>query len=274
MLEEEELLAVLELFCPEPSNPPTDWNDEGSVEDALANIPVETVFSTDPDGQLQRLLAAFPTADPKVVYHLVEQCPVEYVDALLSPELSTRGKYVAQVILERGSVTCEIISKEYQEYRRAIKDLRDVGVTLSKPGQEYYFDPQSFVEAKESRNPLSTQEIQALLKKHPRCTICHQGGHLQGDHRVPWDIVGNQRYKLEGIQAFMALCPSCNTKKRDVCKPCPKTMPCNDCYWAYPEKYTHIACLVMVRFELTAPEGTPSAKFIQAIKKKATELGF
>lgn len=66
---------------------------------------------------------------------------------------------------------------------------------------------------------------------------------LQIDHRVPYEIGGEQG---ENIDGYMLLSPSANRAKSWTCEHCLNwTIKdiefCNNCFWAHPENYSHIA---------------------------------
>jgi hypothetical protein len=68
---------------------------------------------------------------------------------------------------------------------------------------------------------------------------------LQIDHRVPYEVAGeSDELKIED---FMLLCGSANRAKSWSCEHCEnwKTTKhkniCLSCYWAFPEKYSHVA---------------------------------
>ena len=68
---------------------------------------------------------------------------------------------------------------------------------------------------------------------------------LQADHRIPYEIAGEQADQ-GNIEAYMLLSPSANRAKSWTCENCEnwtKKDPafCVTCYWASPEDYEHIA---------------------------------
>lgn len=67
---------------------------------------------------------------------------------------------------------------------------------------------------------------------------------LQVDHRVPYEIGGEQDPK--NIDCYMLLSPSANRAKSWTCEHFPNwnikdVAVCQNCFWAHPESYTHIA---------------------------------
>lgn len=67
---------------------------------------------------------------------------------------------------------------------------------------------------------------------------------LQVDHRIPYEIGGEQ--DENNIDCYMLLSPSANRAKSWTCEHCSNwaikdPAMCENCFWAHPEEYTHIA---------------------------------
>ena len=101
------------------------------------------------------------------------------------------------------------------------------------------------------RTALSNKLRQALIEKHgPRCAIYMEEfpeRELQIDHRIPYEVGGEPDPQKLNLNDFMLLCSSANRAKSWSCEHClnrrqlKKPKVCLGCYWASPEKYTHIA---------------------------------
>jgi hypothetical protein len=81
-----------------------------------------------------------------------------------------------------------------------------------------------------------------------------QPGDLQIDHRVPYEVAGDgDELKAED---FMLLCGSANRAKSWSCEHCENWRSiknrniCLSCYWAMPEKYSHVAMRQIRRVDL------------------------
>jgi hypothetical protein len=88
---------------------------------------------------------------------------------------------------------------------------------------------------------LSSKDRKTLLDFYGNvCNRCGSPHDLQADHRIGVALAGGADGKLE---AFQALCRSCNLNKRVACGRCPLRDPvrCCDCSWAYPENAQHTA---------------------------------
>lgn len=77
---------------------------------------------------------------------------------------------------------------------------------------------------------------------------------LQIDHRVPYEVAGD---KAElNPDDFMLLCGSANRAKSWSCEHCENWQGdkepelCLSCYWAYPERHTHVAMRQIRRLDL------------------------
>jgi hypothetical protein len=95
---------------------------------------------------------------------------------------------------------------------------------------------------------LSKAIKQALIDKYgSQCFIYLQpmeSGLLQVDHRVPYEIGGEQ--DNTNIDCYMLLSPSANRAKSWTCEHCPNWKVknvdfCMTCFWAHPENHTHVA---------------------------------
>ncbi|MCM1145314.1 MAG: hypothetical protein NC318_12165 [Blautia sp.] len=67
----------------------------------------------------------------------------------------------------------------------------------------------------------------------------------QLDHRIPYEI-GGELGDMTDLECFMLLSPSANRDKSWACEHCvnwskKEVTMCQTCYYAYPEKYQHIA---------------------------------
>lgn len=174
-----------------------------------------------------------------------------------------RPATVIRHILKYGYITSEELESlyGYKHPPRAIRDVRERGVNIetyrvkSEEGKTigaYRFGNPVFSENRvlktAGRTALSQTLKKALIDKYGSvCFIYHQLMEerlLQIDHRIPYEIGGEQS-KMD-IDCYMLLSPSANRAKSWTCEHClnweMKDMSfCKDCFWAYPENYSHIA---------------------------------
>jgi hypothetical protein len=79
---------------------------------------------------------------------------------------------------------------------------------------------------------------------------------LQVDHRVPYQVSGDDGLWAEDVTKFMLLTGSSQRKKSFSCEQCPNFLKlkdpavCGTCYWAFPEAYEHIAMRKVRQVEL------------------------
>lgn len=185
---------------------------------------------------------------------------------ILNNVTNKRAKFVIDTILEKGFCSTEDIKNAgYEHPPRAARDVRELGIPLvtgktkdstGKNIASYSFG--SWEEAKRKnqlaksggRNQITLNLKRALLKRYG--AKCHLYGEryderlLQPDHRIPYEIGGDPENMMD-TDYFMLLCPSANRDKSWACEHCSNwetkdISKCRTCYYAFPEKYTHIAC--------------------------------
>lgn len=173
-----------------------------------------------------------------------------------------RPRTVIDHILKHGFVTTEELKQMgYEHAPRAARDVREQGVPLEtfrvkdsngRSIAAYRFGDPSKTEDKLSkaagRTMLSKALKKALIEKYgSKCFIYLQPMEerlLQVDHRVPFEIAGEQNE--HDVNCFMLLSPSANRAKSWTCEHCSNWEQknpdyCIKCFWAHPEDYTHVA---------------------------------
>lgn len=190
-----------------------------------------------------------------------KKLPKSFLDKLKSVT-AKRPKTVIQEILKHGFVTTEQLKAlGYEHAPRAARDVRELGIPLEtfqvkdSNGRNiaaYRFGNPSQIEDKLSkatgRTVLSKALKKALIDKYgSKCFIYLQPMEerlLQVDHRVPYEIAGEQ--DEQDIDCYMLLSPSANRAKSWTCEHCSNWQQkdkefCMKCFWANPENHTHIA---------------------------------
>jgi len=197
--------------------------------------------------------------------------PKEFIKLLKSVK-AKRPKTVIDHILKHGQITTEELKDTYgyNHPPRAARDVREQGIplkTFSIIGSDgrkiaaYKFGDPSEVRATQlsGRTAFSSKLKDALIKKYgTRCNIYLEPfpvRELQIDHRVPFEIAGDNSELPDDINEYMLLSASANRAKSWSCENCPnwkskKLEACKTCYWAYPESYTHIAMRDIRRLDL------------------------
>lgn len=180
----------------------------------------------------------------------------EFVAWLKGLSLSKRAAQARDILLERGTVTtAELNRLGYDHPPRAIGDLKDAGVTVvtemvqiegRRMAQYTLID--TFGSNEKIRRQLPKKFRDGLYRQFDyRCAICggeYSSRELQTDHRIPFRIAGDPE-DLD-TRYFMPLCGSDNRAKSWTCERCTNwkmkdPAMCEQCYWANPEEYSHIA---------------------------------
>ena len=104
--------------------------------------------------------------------------------------------------------------------------------------------------SKTSGRTQLTEKLKNALLEHygARCNLYgeeYPARLLQPDHRIPYEIGGDPENMMD-LDRFMLLSPSANRDKSWACEHCENWSKkdismCKECYYAYPENYSHIA---------------------------------
>lgn len=197
--------------------------------------------------------------------------PNEFLTLLKSVE-AKRPKTVIEHILQHGHITTQELKEiyGYNHPPRAIRDVREQGIPIimfrvtgtdGKKIASYKFGDPSKVRATQlsGRTNFSSNLKNLLIEKYGlRCNIYLEKfpvRDLQIDHRVPFEIAGDNGNLSEDVSEYMLLCASANRAKSWSCENCLNWQKkdinyCKSCYWAYPESYTHIAMREIRRLDI------------------------
>lgn len=198
--------------------------------------------------------------------------PKKFIDKLKSIK-AKRPATVIQHILEHGYITTEDIENVYgyKHPPRAVRDVKEQGIPIEifyvknsegKRIAAYRFGNPNDIENKLSktagRTVLSKALKHALTEKYgSKCFIYLEKMNeelLQIDHRIPYEIGGGPQNN--NIDHYMLLSPSANRAKSWTCEHCSNwdkkdVTFCMNCFWAYPENYSHIAGNIERRITIT-----------------------
>jgi hypothetical protein len=201
-----------------------------------------------------------------------------------------RAKIVIDRILDKGFITTEELEKTYgyNHPPRAARDVRESGIPLetfktkSSEGKSiaaYRFGDLSKIRKNrsEGRQTFSKDFKKALFElNNGHCFICNgvfEERYLQVDHRVPYEISGDDENFQQNLADYMLLCASCNRAKSWSCEHCENWIDAKDieiclkCYWGSPENYDHITLEKIRRLELTW-QGT-EVTFFELLKEES-----
>lgn len=201
----------------------------------------------------------------------MSEYPKEFLQLLNSID-KKRPRTMVQHILRHGHITSEEIKEiyGYNHPPRAIRDVRELGIPIDtyrvvdSAGRSiaaYRFgDPAKMdksISKSTGRTILSKQLKSQLISKYgSKCFVYLEDvdeSELQVDHRIPYEIGGD--CDESDISRFMLLCRSANREKSWSCEHCSNWTEkdesyCTDCFWAFPENYTHIADRKEMRISL------------------------
>lgn len=131
------------------------------------------------------------------------------------------------------------------------------------------------------RTVLGKQLKAALINRDgTKCAISLErfpAEELQIDHRVPFQVAGDNPIADHEPDDYMLLSASANRAKSWSCEHCKNWIElkdpdvCAGCYWAYPEDYDHVAMREIRRLDLIWQEG--EAKEFDSIKLRANAVG-
>ena len=187
--------------------------------------------------------------------------PKEFLE-LLNSVTAKRPKTVIDHILKHGQITTEELKDVYgyNHPPRAIRDVREQGIpleTFKVKGNDgrsiaaYRFgDPREVRNTQLSGRTAFTNSLKKKMVEQygSKCYISLielPERDLQIDHRVPFEIAG-ENDNSNNPNDYMLLSASCNRLKSWACENCPnwrqkEIAVCLECYWAYPENYSHVA---------------------------------
>lgn len=185
-----------------------------------------------------------------------------------------RPKTVIDHIIKYGFISTEELKQTYgyNHPPRAAGDVRDQGIpleTFKVKGSDgrslgaYRFGDPSKIEGGKlgGRKILPKQLKKKLVEKFgARCAISteeYDESHLQIDHRIPYRISGDDEGTDRNADDFMLLSGAAQRQKSWACEQCQNYLvnkdltTCQSCYWAFPEKFTHVAMKQERRVDLT-----------------------
>ena len=196
--------------------------------------------------------------------------PTDFLE-LLRSVTARRPKTVIDHILQHGFVTTEELRDlyGYNHPPRGARDVRELGIPLEtfrvtasdgrSIGAYRFGNPASQRSSLVSgRTAFSNLIKSGLIERFgSRCNIYLENfpeRELQIDHRIPFEIAGDTGLSND-VDDYMLLCPSANRAKSWSCEHCENWQirdanNCTTCYWAFPERYTHIAMRQIRRLDI------------------------
>lgn len=183
-----------------------------------------------------------------------------------------RAVLALQVLLDKGQVsTDELKDLGYEHPPRIIGDIKDAGIPILKLSGKSRAGKRMAVYQFGSAEDIREGRIggrAALPKAFKAELIAHYGSRdritgaslherlLQIDHRIPYRVAGDAGLDSRDVSAYMLLDGSSQRAKSFSCEQCENWQRlhdpavCRACFWAYPEKYSHIAMEQIRRTDL------------------------
>ena len=184
-----------------------------------------------------------------------------------------RPRTVIDHIVAHGHITTEELESTYGYAHppRAARDVREAGIpleTFKVRGSQgrtiaaYRFGDPSKIEAhKLGGRRTFPKSLKDSLVERPgaRCEIClasYDARHLQVDHAVPYEVVGDVDELEMNVDDFLLLCASCQRAKSWTCESCVNLTRdrdpavCANCQLCSPSNYAHMATEEIRRLEL------------------------
>lgn len=208
--------------------------------------------------------------------------------------IAKRARTVIDHILKNGFITTEELKNTYgyNHPPRAIRDVKENGIPIEmfrKEGRDgrsmaaYSFgDPTKVRIGRFSGRTVLGKNLRKALvaRDNERCAIYHEyfsAKQLQIDHRIPFEVSGDDSSTDPNPDNYMLLCASANRAKSWSCENClnwkeikdPKI--CARCYWAYPDNYDHVAMKPIRRLDVMWVE--KETKDYDKLQKQAKKAG-
>lgn len=194
--------------------------------------------------------------------------------ALCEKVTAKRPRTVIDHILKHGHVTTEELQEDhgYDHPPRAARDVREQGVPLEtfrlvsnrtgrKIGAYRFADPAEIKNGRiGGRKAFSKAFKDSLVKRYGESDAITaqpvEARYLQIDHRIPYEVAGDSSHDENNLEAYMLLDASSQRAKSWSCEHCENWQSqrdenvCKECYWAFPEDYTHVAMRPVRRVDL------------------------
>jgi len=189
--------------------------------------------------------------------------PKEFV-AKCKAVTAKRPKTVIDHLLGYGFITTEELKNKYgyNHPPRAVRDVKENGIPIEmfrvegsdgrKIAAYRFGDPKKARFSKLNGRTAFSKDLKARLVETSgaRCAIYleeFQERDLQIDHRIPFEVVGDDADNMNNPDDYMLLSGSANRAKSWSCEHCANWLDlkdkrvCKKCYWAYPDSYEHVA---------------------------------
>jgi hypothetical protein len=184
-----------------------------------------------------------------------------------------RPRTVINHIIKHGHITTEELESKYgyAHAPRAARDVREQGVPLetffvkNSSGRSiaaYKFGDLSQITKGKlgGRQAFSRDFKKSIINANSsKCCVCYddfEERYLQIDHKIPYEVAGDDKSEERNLDDYMAICGSCNRAKSWSCEHCNNWLNeksievCKKCYWFNPSSYEHIAMRQIRRLDV------------------------
>ncbi|ASE02761.1 HNH endonuclease [Salmonella enterica subsp. enterica serovar Fluntern] len=216
--------------------------------------------------------------------------------ALCGKVTRKRARTVLDHLIEYGFITTEDLQETYgyDHPPRAIRDVREEGIPLetystisNRTGRKiaaYRFDNPDKIKNGRigGRRAFSKAFKEALIERYgSRDAITGEQveqRYLQIDHRIPYQVTGDTEHDEQNLEAYMLIDASNQRAKSFTCESCSNWLEiqdpaiCMGCYWAYPEKYNHVAMNPIKQLSIRW-SGLDEIKVYDELNSRAKEEG-
>lgn len=204
-----------------------------------------------------------------------------------------RSSKVLKAALDEGGITTEeILALGYKHAPRARQDAVDLGFPIEtlpvkdsdgKRIAKYILLKEAEIRAILKGRAIVPKAFKNKLVKDYGAADRITGlevvpSALQVDHRVPFQVSGDDGLWAEDVNKFMLLTGSSQRKKSFSCERCPNFTKlkdaaiCGTCYWAFPDTdYKHIAMRQVRQVELVWQDD--EAVLFDRVKAKLASAG-
>lgn len=213
-------------------------------------------------------------------HHMWHQCfmsnqPVDpRIRALCEKVTAKRARALIDYLLEHGECSTEDLNEMgYDHPPRVAGDVKEAGIPIvmtrdrvsAKTGRKigvYRFGDPSDIKAGriDGRKAFSKKFKAQLVAKYGARDAFTQEQleprYLQIDHRVPYQVAGDDAFDEGNLDAYMLIDASSQRAKSWSCENCRNAQQdriletCQQCFWAFPENYTHVAMEPVRRLDI------------------------
>lgn len=194
--------------------------------------------------------------------------------ALCDKVSAKRARALIDYLIEHGECSTEDLNElGYDHPPRVAGDVKEAGIPITmtrdrisaktgrKIGVYRFGDPDAIKAGRiDGRKAFSKPFKARLVERYGARDAFTQEPleprYLQIDHRVPYQVAGDASFSEERPEDYMLLDASSQRAKSWSCENCRNVLEirdeeiCRTCFWAFPERYTHVALEQVRRLDI------------------------